>query len=102
MVRRLRNVGGGLIASLLLLASAFSNGALIFTGPLLAQQLDEANQRQRLLFQELQQIGGTLAIAHDHGTTVRVDFPTVSGRKGTDSRVRGSARCRAMAYRKGE
>ena len=34
MVRTLRNVGGGLIASLLLLASAFSNGALIFTGPL--------------------------------------------------------------------
>jgi len=34
MVRALRNVGGGLIASLLLLASAFSNGALIFTGPL--------------------------------------------------------------------
>ena len=34
MVRVLRNVGGGLIASLLLLASAFSNGALIFTGPL--------------------------------------------------------------------
>jgi SulP family sulfate permease len=34
MVRALRNVGGGLIASLLLLASAFSNGALIFTGTL--------------------------------------------------------------------
>ena len=34
MVRALRNVGAGLIASLLLLASAFSNGALIFTGPL--------------------------------------------------------------------
>jgi SulP family sulfate permease len=34
MVRTLRNVGKGLIASLLLLASAFSNGALIFTGPL--------------------------------------------------------------------
>ena len=34
MVRTLRNVGGGLIASLLLLASAFSNGALIFAGPL--------------------------------------------------------------------
>ena len=30
----LRNVGGGLIASLLLLASAFSNGVLIFTGSL--------------------------------------------------------------------
>jgi sulfate permease, SulP family len=34
MVPALRNVGGGLIASLLLLASAFSNGALIFTGSL--------------------------------------------------------------------
>jgi SulP family sulfate permease len=34
MVGALRNVGGGLVASLLLLASAFSNGALIFTGPL--------------------------------------------------------------------
>ena len=34
MVRALRNVGAGLVASLLLLASAFSNGALIFTGPL--------------------------------------------------------------------
>ena len=34
MVRTLRNVGAGLIASLLLLASAFSNGALIFSGPL--------------------------------------------------------------------
>src|SRR5215472_10198343 len=34
MVRTLRNVGAGLVASLLLLASAFSNGALIFTGPL--------------------------------------------------------------------
>jgi SulP family sulfate permease len=29
-----RNVGGGLVASLILLASAFSNGALIFAGPL--------------------------------------------------------------------
>jgi len=29
-----RNIGGGLVASLILLASAFSNGALIFTGPL--------------------------------------------------------------------
>jgi two-component sensor histidine kinase len=35
------------------------------------------------------QIGGTLAIAHDHGTTVTVDFPSVSGRKGTDSRLPG-------------
>jgi two-component sensor histidine kinase len=35
------------------------------------------------------QISGTLAIAHDHGTTVRVDFPIVSGRKGTDSRLPG-------------
>jgi SulP family sulfate permease len=34
MARILPNIGGGLIASLLLLASAFSNGALIFTGPL--------------------------------------------------------------------
>jgi len=34
MVPALRNVGGGLIASLLLLASAFSNGVLIFTGSL--------------------------------------------------------------------
>lgn len=35
-VRTLRNVSAGLIASLLLLASAFSNRALIFTGPLQA------------------------------------------------------------------
>jgi two-component sensor histidine kinase len=35
------------------------------------------------------QIGGTLAIARDHGTIVRVDFPTVSGRKGTDSSLPG-------------
>jgi len=34
MVQALRNIGGGLVASLLLLATAFSNGALIFTGPL--------------------------------------------------------------------
>ncbi len=34
MVRTLRDVGGGLVASLLLLATAFSYGALIFTGPL--------------------------------------------------------------------
>jgi SulP family sulfate permease len=34
MVRSLRDLGGGLIASLLLLASAFSYGALIFAGPL--------------------------------------------------------------------
>jgi sulfate permease, SulP family len=34
MVLALRNVGGGLIASLSMLAPAFSNGALIFTGPL--------------------------------------------------------------------
>jgi sulfate permease, SulP family len=34
MVRALRNVGGGLIGSLAMLAPAFSNGALIFTGPL--------------------------------------------------------------------
>ena len=35
------------------------------------------------------QISGRLTIGHDHGTTVRVDFQTVSGRKGTDSRVPG-------------
>jgi two-component sensor histidine kinase len=35
------------------------------------------------------QIDGTLTIAHDHGTTVRVEFPTVSGRKGTASHLRG-------------
>jgi sulfate permease, SulP family len=34
MVRAMRNVGGGLVASLLSLASTFSYGALIFAGPL--------------------------------------------------------------------
>jgi SulP family sulfate permease len=34
MVQALRNVGGGLVTSLLLLATTFSNGALIFGGPL--------------------------------------------------------------------
>lgn len=34
MVRAMRNVGGGLVTSVLLLATAFSYGALIFTGPL--------------------------------------------------------------------
>ncbi|SRR6266446_510561 len=34
MVQVLRNVGGGLVTSLLLLATTFSNGALIFGGPL--------------------------------------------------------------------
>jgi hypothetical protein len=34
MVRALRNVGGGLIASLLLLIGSFASASLIFTGPL--------------------------------------------------------------------
>ena len=34
MIRALRNMGGGLVTSLLLLASTFSYGALIFAGPL--------------------------------------------------------------------
>jgi two-component sensor histidine kinase len=48
------------------------------------------------------QIGGTLAIAHDHGTTVRVDFPIVSGRKGTDSRLPGPRDVGYGLSRKGE
>jgi two-component sensor histidine kinase len=48
------------------------------------------------------QIGGTLAIAHDHGTTVRVDFPIVSGRKGTDSRLPGPRDVGYVLSRKGE
>jgi two-component sensor histidine kinase len=35
------------------------------------------------------QINGTLTLAYDHGTTVRVDFPIISGRKGTASGLRG-------------
>jgi SulP family sulfate permease len=34
MVQALRNIGGGLVTALLLLATTFSNGALIFAGPL--------------------------------------------------------------------
>ena len=55
--------------------------------------IEDSDENQGLGTQILEelavQISGTLAIAHDHGTTVRVDFPTVSGRKGTDSRVPG-------------
>jgi two-component sensor histidine kinase len=55
--------------------------------------IDESEKNPGLGTQILEglaaQISGRLTIARDHGTTVRVDFPTVSGRKGTDSRVPG-------------
>jgi two-component sensor histidine kinase len=55
--------------------------------------IEDSEQNQGLGTQLLKglaaQISGRLTIAHDQGTTVRVDFPTVSGRKGTDSRVPG-------------
>jgi two-component sensor histidine kinase len=55
--------------------------------------IEDSDENQGLGAQILKglavQISGTLAMLHDHGTTVRVDFPTVSGRKGTDSRLPG-------------
>jgi two-component sensor histidine kinase len=49
--------------------------------------IEDSEENQGLGTQILEglaaQISGKLIIAHDHGRTVRVDFPTVSGRKGT-------------------